>query len=501
MIEAELVSSTRSRTLVEALLYQAEQWPRSPFLHDVESGVRLTYSDVERRAAAFVSLLAEHRVAGGDRVAMVLENRCEWVVALLGCLWAGAVPVPLNTRWGSDEISAALVDCEPALVLSEARHSKSIAQEFHDRVIDAADFPLQAPAPLPSPRSSEDALGLITYTSGTTGPPKGVMLSQGSLFLSSAYYAALFNSGPDLATAITVPLFHNTGFIDALGHAIVAGGSVDIYRRFSASTIGHHLVAGSYNFFIGVPTMYTRLAASIDRSAGGNADPWLAYGGGLMPNETPASLRQVLPRARFVNCYGLSEATSITHYMPWRLAEGRWDATGIPVPGTWDRIADNGELLIRSPTAMIGYWRREEDTAARFVNGWLRTGDLAARDSDGILRVFGRIDDVINRGGEKVSPFEIESALCELAEIMEASVVGLPHPDLGQVPAALVVLRPGHRLDPKSIRDRLSERIADYKVPMLLRSVDALPRNANGKVLSSVVRTRLLAEETGMHGE
>jgi long-chain acyl-CoA synthetase len=143
---------------------------------------------------------------------------------------------------------------------------------------------------------------------------------------------------------------------------------------------------------------------------------------------------------------------------------------------------------------MIGYWRREEETAEKLVNGWLRTGDLAARDPDGILRVFGRMDDVINRGGEKVSPFEIESALCELAEIIEASVVGLPHPDLGQVPAALVVLRPGHRLNLESIRDRLTGRIADYKVPVLVRSIGELPKNANGKVLSSAVRERLLEE-------
>ncbi|HVC99955.1 MAG TPA: class I adenylate-forming enzyme family protein [Candidatus Dormibacteraeota bacterium] len=494
---AEPPSRNRVRTLVEALLYQADEWPNSPFLHDVESGVRLTYSEAERRAAAFASLLASHRVGAGDRVAIALENRSEWVVAFLGCLWAGAVPVPINTRWGRDEVSAALADCEPALVLSEARHRASIGQEFHDRVIDADDLPRKAPALLPSPRSSSEALGLITYTSGTTGTPKGVMLSQGSLFLSSAYYAGLFNSGRDLATAITVPLFHNTGFIDGLGHAIVAGGSVDLYRRFSPTAIGRHLAAGSYSFFIGVPTMYTRLAGVLGRSAGGNADPWLAYGGGLMPNDTPARLRQAFPEARFVNCYGLSEATSITHYMPWRLAEGRWDATGIPVPGTWDRIADAGELLIQSPTAMIGYWRHEEETATRFVNGWLRTGDLAARGPDGILRVLGRIDDVINRGGEKVAPFEIESALCELAEILEASVVGLPNPDLGQVPAALVVLRPGHGFDPRSIRDRLSERIADYKVPVLIRSIEALPRNANGKVLSSAVRTRLVREADG----
>jgi acyl-coenzyme A synthetase/AMP-(fatty) acid ligase len=128
------------------------------------------------------------------------------------------------------------------------------------------------------------------------------------------------------------------------------------------------------------------------------------------------------------------------------------------------------------------------------MDGWLRTGDLAARDSDGILHVLGRMDDVINRGGEKVSPFEIESALCELAEIMEASVVGLPDSDLGQVPAALVVLRPGHQLNLASVRARLSERIADYKVPVMLRSIDELPKNANGKVLSSVVRARLLQE-------
>lgn len=494
MTEAVLSSRPRSPTLVDALLYQAEEWPHSPFLHDVDSGTRLTYSQTAVRAGAFAALLARHRLEAGDRLAILLENRWEWVVAFLGCLWVGAVPVPLNTRWRRGEVSAALVDCEPALVLAEARHREAIPDQFRSRLLDADDCRWDAPVVPPSVRSSPDALGLITYTSGTTGTPKGVMLSQGSLFQSSACYAALFNSGRDLATAIAVPLFHNTGFIDALGHSIVAGGSVDVYRRFSPSAIAQRLAAGRYSFFIGVPTMYTRLAAVLDGSTGEDADPWLAYGGGPMPNTTPARLRRIWPRARFVNCYGLSEATSITHYMPWRLAQGRWDAAGIPVPGTWDRIADTGELLIHSPTAMIGYWRREEETAARFVDGWLRTGDLAARDSDGFLRVFGRMDEVINRGGEKISPFEIESALCELAEIMEASVVGLPHPELGQVPAALVVLRHGHRLDPQSVRARLSERLADYKVPVVFRAIDELPRNASGKVLRPAVETRLLEE-------
>jgi long-chain acyl-CoA synthetase len=487
-----------SRTLIDALLYHAQEAPRSACVHDVERELRITYSEMEARAGGFASMLARRGVRGGDRIAIVLENRLEWVVAFLGCLWLGAVAVPVNTRWSRQEVSAALGDCDPTLVLTEPRLRKSIGREIDDRVLDATELPAGARGAPPSPRCTAGALGLISYTSGTTGTPKGVMLTQGSLFQSSAYYAGIFNSGPTMTTPVSVPLFHNTGFIDGLGHAVVAGASVDIHRRFSAVTLGARLAAGDYSFFIGVPTMYTRIAAEMEGAGTAGSEAWLAYGGGAMQSETLSRLRRLFPRARFVNCYGLSEATSITHYLPWRLAEGRWGTAGIPVPGTWDRVEPSGELLVDSPTVMLGYWRREAETAARLVGGWLRTGDMAERDRDGILRVLGRIDDVINRGGEKIAPLEVESALCTLDDVVEAAVVGVADPDLGQVPAALVVLRPGHELDSSRMRDQLRERIADYKVPVFIRSAKELPRNANGKVLTGAVRTRLGGEPEGL---
>jgi long-chain acyl-CoA synthetase len=468
-------------SLAEILRHHVSQQPLAPFLTDAATGTSLTYAAGWQRSTGFAGALQAAGVRPGDRVALVLENSWHWAAAFLGSAIAGAIVVPFNTRWSVAEIRHALADCEPALVVCDDGSIATAGPLAPGRMLHAAEFPDGGPedASLPPPES----IAAITYTSGTSGAARGVMLTHRALLQASLTYAGLFNSAPLLRTAVTVPLFHNTGFIDGLGHAIVAGGHVDLYRRFDAALLARKLRAGDYSYLIGVPTMYARMLAHLGDGQAGRANgPWLAYGGAAMPAATVRRLRELLPAARLVNCYGMSEATSITHYLPHDLCDRALDAVGIPVPGTLDRISDSGELEVKSPTVMTGYWNDPAGTAAKLADGWLRTGDCARRSPDGLVTITGRIGDLINRGGEKVAPYEVESALCELPGILEAVVIGVPHHDLGEVPAALVVCAAGTSVSEQGIRDGLSSRLADYKIPQRVLTVPDLPKNANGKV-------------------
>ena len=472
-------------SLTETFLHQAGQRPGAPFLTDTASGQTLSYADTARRAAGVAQLLRRAGTGPGDRVVLLLENSWHWPVAFLGCALAGAIAVPFNTRWSPGEIRAALRDCAPALVITDDRCAPGLQQAAWEHgVLHAAGFPARGPSArltLPEPGQ----VGAITYTSGTTGAAKGVMLTHRAMLHASETYAALFGSSPLLRTAVVVPLFHNTGFIDGLGHAIVAGGHVDLYRRFDPAEVARRITGGGYTYLIGAPTMYTRMLSVLeDVAVTPGLTPWLAYGGAAMPPATLRSLRARLPGARLVNCYGLSEATSITHYLPYDMCDGRLDAVGIPAPGTLDRLSDLGELEVNSPTVMAGYWNNPAATAARLHHGWLRTGDCARRSPDGVITITGRVDDLINRGGEKIAPYEVEAALGEIPGILEAVVVGLPDGDLGEIPVALVVAggdAPAVRQE--TIRRALAGRLADYKIPMRVFSVPELPKNAGGKIL------------------
>ena len=484
-------------SLAEIFLHHVAQQPHAPFVTDTAAGTYLTYADGSRRITAFARHLRQNGVLPGDRVPLLLENSWHWPVAFLGTALADAIAVPFNTRWSATEIRHALRDCAPKIVVHDDRSAGVVRRLWEGDVLPASAFPVGGSGPGDMPKAS--SVGVITYTSGTSGQAKGVMLTHNAMLQASVTYAALFNSSSLLRTVVAVPLFHNTGFIDGLGHAVVAGGHVDLYRRFDARVIAGKLSRGAYTYLIGVPTMYTRMLRYLPRPATAPAlRPWLAYGGAAMPAATVRRLRELIPDARLVNCYGMSEATSITHYLPYELCEGHPDAVGITVPGTLDRISEAGELEVHSPTVMAGYWNDPPATAAKLDGGWLRTGDRASRSPDGIITITGRISDLINRGGEKIAPYEVESALCDYPAILEAVVVGMPHHDLGEVPVALVVCEPGATVRTYEIKESLADKLADYKIPQTVIPVRALPKNASGKVLraaASELAIRLMHSE------
>ena len=482
-------------TLPEFLLHWAERTPAGVFVGEPDRDRTYTYDEVAGRVARLRARFRRLGVARGDRVAIVADNSCVWVAAYLGAIAHGAVAVPLNTRHVTDDFDHVLADFEPAVIVGDPAYLARLPNRYHSRAIPSPD--VDAPgATAPTLDGSEARpvdLGVVCYTSGTTGKPRGVMIRNESLVRSAAIFAHLFQSGADSATVVASPLCHNTGYNDGLGHMLLANGRVDVPRRFDADATARALSAGRYTYVIGVPTIYGRMMSMLEAMPPpAGLGPWLAYGGAPMPGSLAARLERVVPRARLVNVYGLSEATSITHYLPWRTGARDLAAIGVAVPGLKDRITADGELQVDTLTAMVGYWNDEVATRAKFDGPWLRTGDLARHGDDGFLRLVGRVDDLINRGGEKIAPFEVESAIGAHPDVIEVSVVGLPHQDLGEVVGAAVVSRSGSVFDEEQLARFLAERIADYKRPRRVRFVATLPRNPNGKVLKDQVR-RLLS--------
>ncbi len=492
---SERPSAAMAETLPEFLLHWAERAPEAIFVGEPDRDRAYAYGAIAGLVGRFRGALRRHGVGRGDRVALLADNGGAWVVAYLGAIAHGAVAVPLNTRHATADLDRVLDHVDPALIVADPAYGERLSARYRGRAVAAADVARAGPAPaVDGSEARPDEVGVICYTSGTTGAPRGVMIRNASLVRNAAMFAHLFQSGPDSATAVVCPLFHNTGYNDGLAHMLLAGGRVDVPRRFEPGPVATAVRAGVYPFLIGVPTIYGRLLPLLEAGPPpASVAPWFAYGGAPMAGPLAARLADAVPAARLVNVYGLSEATSLTHYLPWRPGPRDLAAIGVAVPGVRDRIAPDGELQVATPTVMAGYWQDDAATRARFDGPWLRTGDLAWRGPDGLLRIAGRVDDLINRGGEKVTPLEVEAALAAHPGVLEAAVVGLPDGDLGEVVGAAVVPRPGRAVDPAALTRFVAERLADYKAPRRVRLVPALPRNPNGKVLRSEVR-RLLTE-------
>jgi len=484
-------------TLPEFMLHWAERSPDAGFLTESDRGRSFTYGQVAGRTARFRGQLRGRGVDRGDRVAILGDNGVAWVAAYLGTIAHGAVAAPLNTRHAAGDLDRVLDDLDPAAIIVDPPYLSRLSGSHRRRVIPATDDDgagRLAPALDGSDARATD-VGVLCYTSGTTGDPRAVMIRNGALVRNAEMFAHLFQSGPDSATAVVCPLFHNTGYNDGLAHMLLAGGRVDVPRRFDPPAVARALAEGQYTFLIGVPTVYSRMLPLLEAAPPpSHSAPWFAYGGAPMPGPLAARLARVVPDARFVNVYGMSEATSMTHYLPWRHGPRDLTAIGVAVPGVRDRIAPGGELQVDTPTAMAGYWNNPAATREKFDGPWLRTGDLARLGADGLLRIVGRVDELINRGGEKIPPVEVESAIAAHPDVVEASVVGLPDRDLGEVVGALVVARAGSALDATELGHFLAERLADYKSPRKVRFLPALPRNPNGKIERDEVR-RLLNED------
>ncbi len=438
----------------------------------------LTYGQLDLRVRRAAGWLRAQGVGPGDVVALQLPRCLAFLELHLACLALGAATLPLNDRYPQAEVDFYLADARPrlAILMKEVRP-----------VLDAAD-----PLPLDQlPEPDDDALACLLYTSGTTGRPKGAMISHGNLQATVAALHQAWRWSPDDHLLHALPLFHIHGLFVAQHGALYAGARTTWVERFEPCGVLELLAEHRCTVFMGVPTFYHRFL-----SLPANNDPDLSAmrlftsGSAALPAADMEAFRDRFGHT-ILERYGMTEVGIVlSNPFDGQRVPG---TVGFPLPGVQARITDPvtgapvgpgqvGEIRIQGPSVIAGYLGLPEQTAQALGDGWMHTGDLGEVDEDGRFRIVGRMKELVISGGLNVYPREVENVLREFAGVAEAAVVGLPDADLGERVVAAVVPRDDARIDLDALAAFARQRLAPYKCPKQLRLVAELPRNAMGKV-------------------
>lgn len=497
------------RHRVGELLGDALRW--GPRDHLVQGDRRISFGQHHSAIQRVASLLRHDGVGAGDRVALLAASSPEWIVTWWAALRIGAIAVPFNAWWSADEVAHAVGDCRPRVVMADAEGARrlpaGVALLERDRVagmIDAdGDGSAGSDDPSVDPGSDESDPAVILYTSGTTGYPKGVVLSHRAVVANvHNFLLATRRLPPDLAadhpapvSLLTVPLFHLSG-LQAFLTALLAGGRlVFLTGRFDPGEVLELVERERVSIWAAVPTMVQRVLEHPDLARRDCSSlRSLAMGGAPVAPETIERARRAFSgvERKVVNVYGLTESGGVVSVCAASDMEAHPDSVGRPLPVVEVQIADPdpegvGEILVRSPAVMNGYWGRPDDATVD-AQGWLRTGDLG-RVADGLLFLVDRSKDLVIRGGENVASVHVEARLLSHPAVSEAAVVGLPHPDLGEEVGAVVVVRPGCAVGAEELRGHARRTLAPFEVPTRWWFREApLPTSAVGKVLKRDLR-------------
>lgn len=493
---------------------------------------RFSFDDHWRAAAQVGRVLVERfGVRKGDRVAIAMRNFPEWPMAFFGATAVGAIAVPLNAWWTGEELEYGLRDSSSSILFCDAERAARVAP-FLDSLPDLRHVVVARPDEEPIPPEFErfDALvarpapdvklpdvpvdpdddATLFYTSGTTGRPKGALGTHRNIcgnVVSLAYgnVRTLLRSGdalpkpdparPQAAQLLSVPLFHATGCHAVLCGNLAFGGKLVMMWKWDAGRALELIERERVTSFGGVPAMVWQVLEHPDF---GRRDlssvQSVGYGGAPAAPELVRRIQQSFPKSSPGQGYGLTETSSVTTLIGGADYVLHPDSVGAPVAvvdlkicdeaGRELPVGDIGEVWIRGPNVVKGYWRRPEATAETFPGGWLRSGDVGRVDEDGFLYLVDRAKDMLIRGGENVYCVEVESVLYEHPAVMDAAVVGIPHKVLGEEVGAVVQVVPGRAVTEKELQDHVAAKLAAFKVPVRieLRS-EPLPRNANGKIL------------------
>ncbi len=496
----------------EILEYTAERLPGKIALR--EDGASLTYGETLGRVRALAAALQARGVGPGDRVALLFPNCMEFCLAYFAVLSLGAVVVPLNNRLASQEFTYIVNDAQPATLIV-GHHLWDAYLGFRDgletpvRVIYAgperkkgaeffADLAQPGPCPAAVGGLNHDSPACIMYTSGTTGLPKGAVMTHGNIFTNARNCGAHLDYKESDVTLIVVPLFHVTGLNSQLVAFFYVGGTCSIMRAYNTSAMIELIASHRVSVTFKVPTMYTLMLVNPALTAHDLSSLRLAaYGGAPMDPATIRALQQTLG-VDLYNAYGLTETSSLTTVLPCCDALRKAGSVGLPVSGVSLRVVDEsgldlppdtpGELWVKGPNVVGQYWNKPEATASSLAGGWLRTGDIARIDPEGFVFIADRKKDMICRGGENIYSIEVEAALLTHSQVLEAAVVPRPHSIFQEVVHAFCVLKPGAEAAEDEIIAHCKSMIADYKVPASVSFVEALPRNPGGKVLKNALR-------------
>jgi len=471
-----------------------------------------SYLEMDRSIRRLSGRLKETMGVGpGDKVALLMPNCIEFVIAYLSIVRIGAVALPVNIRLKPPEIRFILGDAQVSALLVHEKTWRTAKASWEDwdalkgvvgvgvkdeRVtpyeklvseevtVNEKDFP----------RLQKDDVAVIIYTSGTTGLPKGAMLTHDNLLFNAASCIAGFGFHHEDIHLVVVPLFHVTGLNTILITSIQVGSTLVISDKPNPRDILEKIQKHEVTTFFGVPTTYVLFLATQGIEAYGLFSARLfVYSGAPMAPETIFKLREMFPAIELVNLYGLTETTSITTVLPAEDAVQRIESVGKAVPNLELQVVDEedrvlgprevGELCVRARSVFKGYFNRPQATEEAFLGDWFRTGDHACLDEEGYLYLKGRKKEMIIVGGENVYPIEVENVLCSHPQVLEAAVYGVQHKVWGEWVKAAVVPRPGEQITEEALKKHCSDRLASFKVPRRISFMETLPRNPSGKVV------------------
>src|SRR3954470_1935443 len=467
-------------------------------------GASITWGALHDRVTALAAGFARSGVGRGDRVAILMTNRPEFVEAVLAANAAGAIAVPVNFRLAPDEVAYALRDSGASLLVAEEPLLGLTGKA--DVPVVVAGTPsyedlIDPDAAPPEVEIDEHDVALIMYTSGTTGAPKGAMLTHLNLLMQA--FTAIRTSrlfDEDSVALINVPLFHIAG-IGAMPVSILLGTPTVIMPTapFDAeSTLDVVESEGVTGLFL-VPAQWQVLCAHPDATHRTRSLRTISWGAAPASVTLLEKMAETFPHAEIVSVFGQTEMSPVTTSLPATDALRKIGSVGKPVPTIAARIVDDemndvapgevGEIVYRGPTTMAGYWNKRAETAEAFAGGWFHSGDLVRADEEGFVYVVDRKKDMIISGGENIYCAEVENALAGHPAVGEVAIIGIAHERWGETPAAVVV--PADAQAPPSLGDLVEwsrDRLASYKKPTRLFVIDELPRNASGKVLKHQLR-------------
>ena len=455
--------------------------PAWPQLRDLD-GSWISSDELEERTRVAARRLLGAGLKAGDRFVISGGTSAALVIAYIGALRAGLVVVPMNTAYTRAEVERIARDAKPAgAALEDDQRAAWIRQARAEASmliggVELGELPDAVGPDSEVDQADSDDPALLIYTSGTTGEPKGALLSHGNLLASATAVNLAWRWEPDDRLLLTLPLFHVHGLGVGLNGSLCAGAAVVLRAKFDADDVARR--SGEVSLFFAVPTMYQRLASS-DKATALRGVRLLVSGSAPLPEALCAEIAAAagqIPLER----YGMTETIMLTSN-PYR-GERKPGTVGFPLPGVEVRLAESGEVEVRGPNVIAGYYERADANAESFTaDGWFRTGDLGQFDDDGYLALIGRSKELIITGGYNIYPREVEEALATHHAVREVAVIGRQSERWGEEVTAVVVA--SEPVATGELRAHAAQQLAPYKVPKRIEFADELPRNAMGKVV------------------
>lgn len=480
---------------------------------------RLTYAQFDQQVTRVANGLRAAGIAPGERVALMLGNGIAFFLALMGAVRMGAIAVPMSVKMSPPEAAYILNHCGAAALITECdvlhrlpppADCPSVRASWCDGNGDMAPFQalLEAPATEIEPVGDEDDTIFLFYTSGTTGKPKGACIANINIVHSALQYAHGIDLKPGQRGLLAIPGAHISGFMALYTNMLSVAGATVILREYKTERVLEVMRREKITFTVFVPSIY-QLILMHEAFDAADFTHWRTgiYGGGIMPPAIVTRLGQALPKLRLINAYGATETTSPTSIMPAWASADRPDSIGLLVEcgeavimgedGIEVPPGDVGELWIRGPMIVKGYWDAPDQTAENFLDGFWRTGDVVSMDDEGYLFIHDRKKDMINRAGYKVFSAEVENVMIAHPDVIECAAVPVPDAVMGERVCLFVTLR-DCATDEDALRALAEKNLSDYKQPDYYRiSGDPLPRNANGKLMKAPLVERARDLETG----